>query len=80
MKLRIIQNRREGGVEAKVASRKAHPEYRLNRKKTGPYANNDIGIIKLSTPIEESEMISFAKLPESGSDPVANSTAITVGW
>ncbi|KAF1738263.1 Trypsin [Beauveria bassiana] len=44
------------------------------------YWPNDIQIWKLLTAIEESDKIKYAKLPEEGSDPAPNSTAITVGW
>lgn len=70
-----------GGVEAKIASRRAHPDYRLNSRSPGlPYANNDIGIIKLSSPIEQSDKISYATLAANGSDPVVDSMAIIAGW
>ncbi len=42
---------------------------------------NDIAILKLSTPIEENGgTIRFASLPESGSDPEADSKATVAGW
>ncbi|PQK15859.1 hypothetical protein BB8028_0006g01810 [Beauveria bassiana] len=41
---------------------------------------DDIQIWKLLTAIEESDKIKYAKLPEEGSDPAPNSTAIAVGW
>lgn len=70
-----------GGVEAKVANRTAHPEYRLNDgDNTKPFANNDIGIIKLASPIEESDKISYATLASDGSDPVVGSMATVAGW
>ncbi|OAA37904.1 Trypsin- protease [Metarhizium rileyi] len=70
-----------GGVEARVASRTAHPEYRLNKwEPTLPYANNDIAIIKLETPIEKSDKIGYATLAANGSDPVVDSMAIIAGW
>ncbi|KAF5120248.1 Trypsin [Metarhizium anisopliae] len=73
-----------GGVEVKVASIKQHPDYRLNPTKvgqTGPdFAINDIAIIKLATPIQESKTIRYARLPEDGFDPAPNSTAIAIGW
>lgn len=36
--------------------------------------------MKLKTPIPESDTIAYAKLPTSGSDPAANSTAVLAGW
>lgn len=44
------------------------------------YTLDDIGILKLSTPIAESAKIKYAKLPEDGSDPEVNSTAVVAGW
>ncbi|KAK8912018.1 Trypsin [Metarhizium anisopliae] len=78
-------DRKTGGVDAPVASRKPHPGYRLNKPRGGEgrapdYAINDIGILKLSTPIEQSGAIGYATLPANGSDPVVNSIAITAGW
>ncbi|KAM3455877.1 hypothetical protein NHJ6243_008368 [Beauveria neobassiana] len=66
----------KGGVTAKVASTKRHPDFGANGVRT----SNDIGILKLSTPIEKSEAIGYATLPENGSDPVVNSTAVAAGW
>ncbi|EFZ01969.1 peptidase S1 domain protein [Metarhizium robertsii] len=72
---------RAGGKEAKIASRKPHPDYKLNKRNPAlPYADNDIGIIKLSSPIEEGDKISYAKLAEDGSDPVVGSMATVAGW
>lgn len=64
-----------------------HPDY--TGKKTIPeglgtqYAVilNDIAILKLSFPIEENgDTIRYASLPESGSDPEADSKATVAGW
>ncbi|KID81821.1 Peptidase cysteine/serine, trypsin-like protein [Metarhizium guizhouense ARSEF 977] len=63
-----------GGVVAEVKSNLLHPDY--NHFKRG----NDIAILKLSTPIEESKTISYAKLPAGGSSPVIGSTAVAAGW
>ncbi|KJK76484.1 hypothetical protein H634G_08072 [Metarhizium anisopliae BRIP 53293] len=72
---------RAGGKEAKIASRKPYPDYKLNKRNPAlPYADNDIGIIKLSSPIEEGDKISYATLPEDGSDPVVGSMATVAGW
>lgn len=70
-----IQNSYTGGVDAKVASAKIHPDYT-----DGESPWHDIGILKLSDPIEQSAIISYAKLPVNGSDPAVNSTATAAGW
>lgn len=72
----ITQNRRMGGVIANIASAKEHPSYIKG------HGVHDIAILKLSTPIERNETIGidYAVLPENGSDPAPNSTAITAGW
>ncbi|EFZ03809.1 peptidase S1 domain protein [Metarhizium robertsii] len=71
-----------GGVEAKVvaAHRPDHDKLNLTGEYTEAYWLNDIAILKLSTPIEKSDKIGYATLPADGSDPMANSTAIAVGW
>lgn len=53
-----------------------HPDY----KNLGFELNNDIAILTLSTPIKESEIISYAKLPASGSSPMIDSMAVAAGW
>ncbi|KAK8925615.1 hypothetical protein H634G_10152 [Metarhizium anisopliae BRIP 53293] len=60
----------------------AHPDYKRGPPRRGhfPSAVNDIAILKLSTPIEESDKIKYATLPENDSDPVVDSTAVTAGW
>ncbi|OAA69696.1 trypsin-related protease [Cordyceps fumosorosea ARSEF 2679] len=76
-------HRKKGGVVSKFASKKYHPGYRMNPRFTiKPYMNNDIGIIKLATPIEASEEknIGYATLAEEDSDPVPGSMAIVAGW
>ncbi|KAK8142397.1 hypothetical protein G3M48_008825 [Beauveria asiatica] len=75
-------DRTTGGVDAEVASAqiKMHPDYALGSPSHGPYAVNDIAILKLATPIKKSGTISYATLPANGSDPVANSIAIVAGW
>ncbi|QLI69573.1 uncharacterized protein G6M90_00g053390 [Metarhizium brunneum] len=81
---RAVNRTNGGGVKVKVASIKQHPDYRLNPTKvgqTGPdFAINDIAIVKLATPIQESKTIRYARLPEDGFDPAPNSTAIAIGW
>ncbi|KAK8912081.1 Trypsin [Metarhizium anisopliae] len=69
-------NKDSGGVVAEVESVVDHPDYKVF---VGD-VNNDIAILKLSTPIEESETISYAKLPASGSSPVIDSIAVAAGW
>ncbi|KAH0596655.1 hypothetical protein MHUMG1_05773 [Metarhizium humberi] len=73
---RVTSNKDSGGVVAAVESVVVHPDY----KNLGFELNNDIAILTLSTPIEESEIISYAKLPERGSSPVIDSIAIAAGW
>ncbi|KAK8925559.1 Chymotrypsinogen A [Metarhizium anisopliae] len=46
----------------------------------GGREENDIAIVKLSTPIEKSDTIDYAGLPPAGGDAVVNSTAIAAGW
>lgn len=59
---------------AQVSSRVRHPDY-------VPDGNhNDIAILKLSTPIQASQTIGYAKLPASGLNPVIGSTAVAAGW
>ncbi|KID64680.1 Peptidase cysteine/serine, trypsin-like protein, partial [Metarhizium brunneum ARSEF 3297] len=69
-------NKDSGGVVAEVESVVVHPDY----KRFIGEVNNDIAILKLSTPIQESEIISYAKLPASGSSPVIGSIAVAAGW
>ncbi|EFZ03846.2 chymotrypsin B1 [Metarhizium robertsii ARSEF 23] len=69
-----------GGVEAKVASFRKHPNYTRDKNNGGPWVENDIAVLKLSTPIEKSNTIDYATLPPVGSDAMVNSTAIAAGW
>ncbi|PMB71047.1 Trypsin [Beauveria bassiana] len=69
-----------GGVVAAVASITIHPAYTSRKGKKISYRVNDVAIIKLLTPIGESENIRFATLPPDGWTPAANSTAIAAGW
>ncbi|KAF5125063.1 Trypsin [Metarhizium anisopliae] len=46
----------------------------------GDREENDIAILKLSTPIEKSDNIDYAGLPPAGGDAVVNSTGIAAGW
>ncbi|KAG8425873.1 hypothetical protein J3459_008663 [Metarhizium acridum] len=41
---------------------------------------NDIAILKLSTPIEKSDTIDYARLPAADRDVAGNSAAIVAGW
>ncbi|KID79444.1 Trypsin [Metarhizium brunneum] len=67
-------NKNTGGEVAKVKSIKVHPEYK-------PHWNrNDIAILKLSTPIQESGTIKYANLPATVLDPVAASVVVAAGW
>ncbi|PMB67615.1 Trypsin [Beauveria bassiana] len=81
------------GVEAQIATCTTHPNYSPTFDKGGPYEtlqgeefdkliweDNDIAIVKLSTPIEKSNAIGFATLPPAGSDAVVDSNAIAAGW
>ncbi|KID85044.1 trypsin- protease [Metarhizium guizhouense ARSEF 977] len=70
-------DRETGGTVVEVASFKIHPSYHGHENNSYPH---DIATLKLSTPIPESNMTRYAKLPASGSDPVANSIAIAAGW
>ncbi|KJK86433.1 hypothetical protein H633G_09719 [Metarhizium anisopliae BRIP 53284] len=67
-------DRETGGVVAEVQSRIYHPDY-VHR-----FKRNDIAILKLSTPIQESQTIRYAKLPVNGADPAVGSTAVAAGW
>ncbi|KAM3531937.1 hypothetical protein MY4038_004286 [Beauveria bassiana] len=70
-----------GGVETKVANRTSHPEYLLSEyDNTKPYANHDIGIIKLASPIKKSDKIDYASLPADGSDAMVGSMGTVAGW
>lgn len=76
-KLIIIKYREKGGIVSEVASWKIHPDYHETQTDGWP---NDIAILKLATPIEESKTVGYARLPANGSDPVAGSIAIAAGW
>lgn len=59
-------------MKSVVESYVQHPEYKNS--------NYDFAILKLATPIEESETISYAKLQEEDVDPVAGAVATVAGW
>ncbi|KAH0591643.1 hypothetical protein MHUMG1_10621 [Metarhizium humberi] len=67
------------GVVVNVKSHHEHPDYVFGSP-GGPYAVNDIGILKLETPVERSDTIDYVALAADGSDPVPNSVAISAGW
>ncbi|EFY91650.1 Trypsin-related protease [Metarhizium acridum CQMa 102] len=83
-----------GGVNVAVASVKKHPNYKPGspnecRKgmplsecsdQKGAREANDIAILKLSTPIEKSDTIDYARLPAADRDVAGNSAAIVAGW
>ncbi|EFZ03045.1 peptidase S1 domain protein [Metarhizium robertsii] len=70
------------GVEAKIASFKKHPDFMVPEVlyPQDPWYEHDIAIVKLSTPINESNTIEYASLPPTGSDAMVNSTAMAAGW
>ncbi|KID77287.1 Trypsin [Metarhizium brunneum] len=70
-------NRTTGG-QVIAAKRIVYPGFLRHRRKG--YPKHDIAILKLSTPIQESDTIGYANLPAAGSDPVANSLATIAGW
>lgn len=51
-----------------------HPSF------SGSTLNNDVALLKLSTPIQTSGSISYGRLAASGSDPAAGSTLTVAGW
>ncbi|KAH0591838.1 hypothetical protein MHUMG1_10404 [Metarhizium humberi] len=68
-------NRTTGG-QVIAAKPILYPGFRPRRNGDHPH---DIAILKLSTPIQESDTVGYATLPPAGSDPVANSLAIAAG-
>ncbi|KAH0592050.1 hypothetical protein MHUMG1_10183 [Metarhizium humberi] len=69
-----------GGVVAEAACFKTHPEYYPGRSPTGLFHPNDIAMVRLSSPIEKSNVIDYATLPANGSDPAVGSLATVAGW
>ena len=69
-----IQTWGSGGTVSDVATIISHPDYDSGT------TNNDVAILKLSTPIEESDLIKYITLPEAGSDPAAGVDAVVAGW
>ncbi|KJK77159.1 hypothetical protein H634G_07580 [Metarhizium anisopliae BRIP 53293] len=72
-------DRETGGTVSEVASFKIHPNYDGHVNNAYPH---DIAILKLSTSIQESNIIryGYANLAASGSDPVPDSIALAPGW
>lgn len=69
-----MQTYSSGGVTAKVSDITVHPDYDES------IIDNDIAVWTLSEPIEEGDNISFATLPDQGSDPKADETVTVAGW
>ncbi|RSL83135.1 Trypsin [Fusarium oligoseptatum] len=67
-------NRNSGGVTSSVSSIRIHPSF------SSSTLNNDVSILKLSTPIASSSTISYGRLAASGSDPAAGSDVTVAGW
>ncbi|KAH7032621.1 trypsin-like protease-like protein 1 [Microdochium trichocladiopsis] len=63
-----------GGVKVNVSEILVHPKY------SDSWANNDIALWRLSTPIRTSSTIGYVTLPAQDSDPAAGSLAIVAGW
>ncbi|KAF4465910.1 trypsin-related protease [Fusarium albosuccineum] len=63
-----------GGQKVNVSFFNVHPSYNSSN------ADNDIAIVRLASPIEDTAVIGYATLPKHCSDPVPNSTATTAGW
>ncbi|OAA34318.1 trypsin-related protease [Metarhizium rileyi] len=63
-----------GGTVSKVSAIHSHPGWSFATN------DNDVAVWKLSEPIQESSTIQYAKLPEKGSDPAAQSIATVAGW
>jgi trypsin len=61
-------------VLVKVASISTHPSF------SSETLDSDVAIWKLATDIPTNSSISYAKLPESESDPAAESVATVAGW
>ncbi|KAJ4990925.1 trypsin A chain (extracellular trypsin protease) [Stagonosporopsis vannaccii] len=65
---------KSGGTLARVSSVVAHPNY------TGGTLANDIGIVKLHSPLAAEDGIAFASMASSGSDPDAGTMTTVAGW
>ncbi|KAH7032619.1 insect inhibitor with A fungal trypsin [Microdochium trichocladiopsis] len=64
-----------GGVQVGVSRIVVHEKYEIPN-----FANNDIGLWRLSAPIRNSSTISYVKLPTQGFDPAGGLPAVTAGW
>jgi len=67
-------DRTTGGVVAKIASIKIHPNF------SSSTLDSDVSIWKLATPIPANGTIGFATLPVAGSDPTPGELTTTAGW
>ncbi|CAJ0546786.1 hypothetical protein HG530_010602 [Fusarium avenaceum] len=67
-------SRTTGGVTSRVSSLKANPAF------SGSTLDSDVAILKLSTPIQTSSSISYARLAASGTDPAAGTQLTVAGW
>ncbi|XP_054089200.1 trypsin-like [Zeugodacus cucurbitae] len=65
-------NNKKDGVIIKVAAAKYHPGYNPST------IENDVGILKLATPIEESESVGYIELAET--TPSTGTPAVVTGW
>ncbi|KAM0197248.1 hypothetical protein ACHAPA_004127 [Fusarium lateritium] len=67
-------SRTTGGVTSRVSSIRANPSF------SGSTLDGDVALLKLSTPIQTSSTISYARLAASGSDPAAGAQLTVAGW
>ncbi|KAH7313822.1 trypsin-like cysteine/serine peptidase domain-containing protein [Stachybotrys elegans] len=63
-----------GGVTANVSAFFLHPNW------NDTPVDNDIAVMKLSSPIAESPVIGYARLPPFGSDPSEGTILSVAGW
>ncbi|CAI6091964.1 hypothetical protein V2G26_013464 [Clonostachys chloroleuca] len=63
-----------GGTQVGVSSITVNPAYDEST------ISNDVAVWQLAQSIEEGSGISYATLPQDGSDPAANSTVTVAGW
>jgi trypsin len=75
MGLHIRKNRTSGGILVQVSSIKVFPGFSGSATRGG-----DVAIMKLAAVIPTNCTISYAVLPASGSDPVADVLTTTAGW
>ncbi|KAF9777099.1 hypothetical protein IL306_004611 [Fusarium sp. DS 682] len=67
-------SRTSGGVTSRLSSARVNPSYSASN------SNNDVAILKLSTPISAGGNIGYASLAASGSDPAAGAQYTVAGW